>query len=610
MRLTYRWKAGRVAETLRRLTHRSGWAWLALPLLSFILALLYSVTTPLWEAPDEPGHFGYVITLLQSHTLPVQRVGETAEAHQPPLYYALAALPASIANLEDATGGFRGNPRFIWAGQGGHDLNISAHGSSETFPFRGISLGLHLARGASALMAAITVAMTLAIGWEILPARRAIGLVGAGLVALNPQFLFISGAVNNDNLLVMASTGTWWALLRALRRPERARQWLYVGLWVALAILAKPSGMVTAMVAGLVLTGCAVARRSPSLLARGIAALALPVAILTGWWFYCNQMLYGDPMGWTVFEKVFQTVLRDGPLRWGHVRQFFAVQFRSFWGVFGWMNLLAPPWFYAFFRALMLLAVLGLVKFAATGGFRELAYPQRAALGVLALASVAQEGYLLAAITRFNASWYQGRYLFAVLVPLMTLMSLGLLSLVPRRSAPVLLAGLLPALLAVALFVPFGVIAPAYPMVPLPKSRLWRVPHRTLLRFSDMVELRGFEVREDGENAHVRVTLYWKALGRPDFDYSAFVHLLDEAGALVAQKDHAPGESVGYPPTAWWPGDIIADEHLLKLPPGLAPGTYHFRVGLYDWETGERVPITTDGEPAGAYVILDETWSR
>ena len=156
-----------------------------------------------------------------------------SEAHQPPLYYVLAAVAAMPADLEDPTGALNPNSDFIWAGQGGNDVNIGFHTSAETFPFQGQALALHLARGVSVLMGMITVALTIAIGWEIFPDRRVIGLMGAAMVAFNPQFLFVSGAINNDNLLVTAATGAWWQLLRAIKRPEQSRQWVWVGLWIA-----------------------------------------------------------------------------------------------------------------------------------------------------------------------------------------------------------------------------------------------------------------------------------------------------------------------------------------------------------------------------------------
>ncbi len=66
-----------------------------------ILGVAYSVTVPLWEAPDEIAHFEYITRLVKTHSLPVQQMGVLDEAHQPPLYYAVAALVSSIADFDD-----------------------------------------------------------------------------------------------------------------------------------------------------------------------------------------------------------------------------------------------------------------------------------------------------------------------------------------------------------------------------------------------------------------------------------------------------------------------------------------------------------------------------
>ncbi len=589
---------------LRRFRGLSHLSALALLTTFLALAFIYSLITPPGEAPDEVGHFDYVVHLLAKRTLPVQRMGELNESHQPPLYYAIAALFAAPADIHDSTGTFKLNPRFMWAPQGGNQINAYIHTTAETFPFHGHALAIHLARAASVLMGLGTVALTIAIGWAIFPDRRLIGLLAGALVAFNPQFLFISGAVNNDNLLAMACTGALWQTLRVLKRPEQRRQWAYVGLWIAVAILAKPSGFVIGLVAGLVLLACAAQRRSLKLFIRGALPIALVVASITGWWFARNQALYGDLLGFGMYQRVAEVVLRRSPLEWSDLGRFFSVQFRSFWSYFGWVNVPAPLWFYVIALLMSLLAVAGIGLLGLKRWFGKLADFQKAALLLLGLAILAQEAYMLGAITHFNESWYQGRYIFPVIGPSMALMSLGLHSLMPKRLAPSLVAGLSVILLGVAAFMPFQVIGPAYRIAPLPKWSLWFVPNKTEFIFGQAFELKGYSIQEGVDE--ITVTLYWQAAQRPDLDYSVFAHLVDESGELIAQKDHAPGQNRDYPPTAWWPGDIIVDEHVIPMPPQLAPGIYRFRIGVYNWATGERLPALAKGKPVGDFVLLDQ----
>jgi 4-amino-4-deoxy-L-arabinose transferase-like glycosyltransferase len=582
---------------------------LAILLAYLALASAYSMVTPLWEAPDEVGHVAFVLHLRQNHTLPVQRIGDLGSSHHPPLYYLIAAALSAPADLSDPTGAFRANPDFIWAGEGGSEANVALHGSAETFPYHGQALALHLARLASVLMGLVTVALVIAIGWQLFGEYPWIGLLAGALTAFMPQFLFISGAINNDNLLAMATTGLWWQTLRAMAHPRRWQNWAYAGIWLAVALLAKSSAAAAGLVVGLTLAACALRGRSLGLFLRGAAALALPVLVLAGWWFVRNQILYGDPLGWTVFQEVYRTVMRTVPLAWDDVRHFFATQIDSFAGVFGWMNVRAAPPFYRIARFAGLLGLIGLVPFFARYR-RELSGYQWAGLGFLAFTILAQEGALLWAIRRFNESWYQGRYLFPVIGAIMIFLSLGIAGWLPRRRAALPVTALILALVGVAIYVPLHVIAPAYPATTLAKSDLWLLPNKTDWTFGSAFKLRGYEIRPSPDGTAVALKLYWQAADRPDFDYSAFVHLLDASGQVVAQKDHAPGESAGHPPTSWELEDIIADEHVLPIPSGLPPGTYHLRVGLYNWQTGEQMPVSAQGQALGSFTVLDQPYTR
>jgi 4-amino-4-deoxy-L-arabinose transferase-like glycosyltransferase len=566
------------------------------------LAASYAAHVPPWEAPDEVAHFEYAAHLARTRTLPVQRLGQLGESHQPPLYYALAGLAAAAANLDDTHGTFRPNPRFMW-GHAGDEINAGLNAAAGTVVLRGQALALRLARATSTLMGLATVALTIAIGWRVFPTTPAVGLVAGALVAFNPQFLFISAAVNNDNLLCLASTGALLQFLRALARQQEVRQWLFLGAWLTAALLAKTTGLLVCVVLALALVVVACRRRSARLLATGSAALLLP-AIGAGWWLIRNYALYGDPLGWTVYQQVFAVEFRASPLRWHELPTVIATQFRSFWGVFGWMNVSAPEWFYAGATALCVAAALGLLwlgvtRLAAGGGagrigaFRPVVELRRVRPALLVLGGlvVTHEALLLALATRCDASCYQGRYLFPVIAPAMVLASLGLAHLPLGRLRGPAFAGLLAALLASAASLPVTTIAAAYPPATVPAGRLRLVDVAPTFSFGSTFELASYTLDVDDDESRVTVTLYWRALARPDFDYSVFVHLVDDADRLVAQQDHAPGARRRYPPSSWLAGDVVADEHEIVLPAGCPPGTYRLRLGVYNWATGERLPV-------------------
>lgn len=100
------------------------------------------------------------------------------------------------------------------------------------------------------------------------------------------------------------------------------------------------------------------------------------------------------------------------------------------------------------------------------------------------------------------------------------------------------------------------------------------------------------------EAGALTVSLIWRATGAPEVSYSVFVHLADAAGRVWAQGDSIPADWTR-PTTGWLPGEYIADPHTLTLPADLPPGEYKLLVGLYDPQTGQRVPASGPGVLSG-----------
>jgi hypothetical protein len=90
-----------------------------------------------------------------------------------------------------------------------------------------------------------------------------------------------------------------------------------------------------------------------------------------------------------------------------------------------------------------------------------------------------------------------------------------------------------------------------------------------------------------------QLTLFWRADRTPTRRYKVFVHMLDEANQIVAQRDAEPGGGARLT-TLWEPGEMIADNYGLPIHPATPPGPYRVEVGLYDAETGQRL-LTPEG---------------
>lgn len=87
----------------------------------------------------------------------------------------------------------------------------------------------------------------------------------------------------------------------------------------------------------------------------------------------------------------------------------------------------------------------------------------------------------------------------------------------------------------------------------------------------------------------IDIILQWEAIRPMQEDYSAFVHLLDEGGGRLTQRDERLLDSAGRPTSAWATGEPQEMRFLLPIPPDAPQGDYVLVVGLYQADTGDRL---------------------
>jgi hypothetical protein len=127
--------------------------------------------------------------------------------------------------------------------------------------------------------------------------------------------------------------------------------------------------------------------------------------------------------------------------------------------------------------------------------------------------------------------------------------------------------------------------------------------------FDDRIELAGGRTQADPDAPQrLLVELAWRAADRSTTDYTAFVHLLDEAGQIIAQHDAPPG-GVDNPTGRWAPGEVVRSVFPLELPGGTNAAAATLRIGLYEPVSGRQLPVTASGDPqasadAQTYVLL------
>ena len=115
-----------------------------------------------------------------------------------------------------------------------------------------------------------------------------------------------------------------------------------------------------------------------------------------------------------------------------------------------------------------------------------------------------------------------------------------------------------------------------------------------LVSFGGIFNLQSWAVTQLAEN-QVQIDLFWQKMGDSLPNQIAFVHLIGADG-LITQSDAPPGGTYWFP--HWWQDDqLVHEQRILTLPAGLAfdPARQVIRLGLYDPETLDRLPITVDG---------------
>jgi hypothetical protein len=109
--------------------------------------------------------------------------------------------------------------------------------------------------------------------------------------------------------------------------------------------------------------------------------------------------------------------------------------------------------------------------------------------------------------------------------------------------------------------------------------------------FAGVGELVGYSLQQQGET--LRVQLVWRATATPAQSYQVFVHFGDDARVLVQSVATPAGGA--RPTTGWLAGEYIVDTHTLSLPGGRFADDLALYVGLFDPQSGARVPASGAG---------------
>jgi len=145
------------------------------------------------------------------------------------------------------------------------------------------------------------------------------------------------------------------------------------------------------------------------------------------------------------------------------------------------------------------------------------------------------------------------------------------------------------------------------PLVQVTGPAVERPPsHPRQVTLGGVMRLAGYDQSPDSARPGeaVTITLYWQPQAELDFDYSSYVHLVDERGQGITQSDQQPGGHY-YPTSLWRPGEVLRDRHRLTIPQDGTPGVYRLVVGMYRYPSLEPL-----GGPADVGLLAVKDPSR
>jgi len=549
--------------------------WIALAVAYLWLAVGYSFAIPPQQSIDEGHHLGYVADIVQARGLPLIHAGSSSEEFQPPLYYVSAAAISQAALA----------------------LGLSTRlGISEAF------LELICARWLSALSGLLTAWCAWRLATLVFRGRSAPSLLATALVVLDPTFLSISASVSNDGFATAFSS---LALLMAAETAFRGvsrRRTAIAGVALGLGTLSKLSALVAAgpLVVAFVLAGVA-ARRSGSVARHGVVVGACVVG-LNGWWWWRGWQLYRDPFGQKLQAVLNPTLVRTHPMGLGEYPGSILDLSRTYLAALGPSgSVRAPGWVYWTWIAVLAVALVSLGHVWLIRRSRPFAVTPRSRLLIVAGAAIATD---CAAIVFYSQSidgiWH-GRFLLPASAAISVLIVLGINALPrARRLVFVAVGGGLAAL---------SVVFPIVYLAPLRQSARFvagtpsQIQVHTDDSFAHGIQLAGSSPAENSVVAGTtaEVTLYWRTVAPVSDEWTVFVHLDTGDGQTVAQFNGLPI----YPMRFWPPGKLAAQRVQLSIPPGLLPGVYTLKAGLYRHLAGTFVypPVASFGDSTGAVEI-------
>jgi hypothetical protein len=160
--------------------------------------------------------------------------------------------------------------------------------------------------------------------------------------------------------------------------------------------------------------------------------------------------------------------------------------------------------------------------------------------------------------------------------------------------------------LGLALYGLFGLLLPTYTIPRAPTASELQKMTPLDAEIGGTARLLGYRLdkKEVRAGEVLTVYVYWLPESRTDVPYTVFVHLLSPEAGSLAQRDTYPGQG-NWATTVWDVGRPFVDVYRLRIPADIPETKTKIVIGLYDGQSGARLPVT--GVDAGA---PEEAWGQ
>ncbi|PJF40482.1 MAG: DUF2142 domain-containing protein [Chloroflexi bacterium] len=563
-----------------------------------IIALIYSIASPIFEVSDELWHYPMVDYLANNGLrLPMQDANNIGlwrqEGSQPPLYYMAVAILTAAIDTSDLEYVRRQNPHAdIGIVRPDGNANMIVHRvEAEAFPWSGTVLAVHIVRLFSIVLGLGTILVTYHLARELFPDNPTIALGAMALNAFLPMFLFISASVNNDalsNLIGNLLTLLLVKLLKSERLPT-TRTYLVIGIVTGIGLLAKLNiGFLVPLIALALLILSLRFRNWRPVIIGGVVSGGLTIAI-AGWWYWRNLQLYDDVTGLNRFLDIVgrRLIPANAAQLWSERDSFL----QAYWGFFGGMNVPLPDAVYLVFNLIGGLTLLSAIVFLASRIYKRDWSRRR---WLYTSATIIWPVVTFISFLRWTmiTPASQGRLIFGALSSISLWMAVGLVWWLPKYWQRIATGSVAGYFAAVAILAPFLVIAPAYKQ---PPDIQVQAAAQTSFSANDggAIDLLDANVltKVARPEAFVELTADWVVAQSLQRDWSMFIHLTTPDGVIISQRDVYPGQGT-LATSDLSPGKAWHNPLAIWVPSNAyAPMTLDVNLGWYHLPTGERLQL-------------------